>query len=56
MKYIDSRYPGELGLLPDGKPSLEEAKGFYEFAKNIHETKTQSFNIRNSESFKKELP
>lgn len=34
--YIDSRYPGELGLLPDGKPTLEEAKEFYEFAKNVY--------------------
>ncbi len=24
--YIDSRYPGELGLLPDGKPTLDDAK------------------------------
>jgi HEPN domain-containing protein len=22
--YIDSRYPGDLGLLPDGKPTLEK--------------------------------
>ncbi|SMC09493.1 HEPN domain-containing protein [Nitratiruptor tergarcus] len=24
--YMDARYPGDLGLLPDGKPSLEDAK------------------------------
>ncbi len=30
--YIDSRYPGEMGLLPHGKPTLEDAKEFYEFA------------------------
>lgn len=35
--YIDSRYPGDLGLLPKGKPTIEEAKGFYEFAKYIYE-------------------
>ncbi len=34
--YIESRYPGALGLLPDGKPSLEEAGGFYKFAKDIY--------------------
>ncbi|MBD3308786.1 HEPN domain-containing protein [candidate division KSB3 bacterium] len=34
--YIDSRYPGEFGLLPDGKPSLEDAKEFYQFAQDIH--------------------
>ncbi len=34
--YIDSRYPGDLGLLPDGKPSMERVKTFYYFAKNIY--------------------
>ena len=35
--YIDSRYPSELGLLPTGTPSYEEAVSFYEFAKEIYE-------------------
>jgi len=35
--YIDSRYPGEFGLLPDGKPTVKDAKEFYEFAKSIFE-------------------
>jgi len=30
--YIESRYPGDLGLLPNGKPSKEDAKMFYDFA------------------------
>ena len=30
--YIDSRYPGDMGLLPYGKPTLEDAKEFYDFA------------------------
>lgn len=30
--YIDARYPGDLGLLPDGKPTIEEAENFYNFA------------------------
>lgn len=34
--YIDSRYPGELGLLPYGKPTVDDAKRFYENAKEIH--------------------
>ena len=34
--YIDTRYPGDLGLLPYGKPSIEDAKRFYDFAKNIY--------------------
>ena len=34
--YIDSRYPGEFGLLPDGKPTVEDAREFYQFAQDIH--------------------
>ncbi len=34
--YVDSRYPGDLGLLPEGKPSVEDANEFYEFAKDIY--------------------
>ncbi len=30
--YIESRYPGSFGLLPCGKPTLEDAKKFYDFA------------------------
>ena len=33
--YIDSRYPGDMGLLPYGKPTLEDAREFYEFAQNF---------------------
>jgi HEPN domain-containing protein len=40
--YTISRYPGELGLLPDGKPTIKQAKHFFEFAKNIFE-KINSF-------------
>ncbi len=35
--YIDSRYPGELGLLPNGKPDVDDASEFYEFAKLVFE-------------------
>lgn len=34
--YLDSRYPGDLGLLPDGKPTNNEAKIFYDFARDIN--------------------
>jgi len=34
--YIDARYPGELGLLPNGKPSLHESKEFTDLANGIH--------------------
>jgi HEPN domain-containing protein len=33
--YTDSRYPNEFGLLPDGKPSLAEAAGFNDFARDL---------------------
>ncbi len=33
--YIDSRYPGDMGLLPNGKPTVEDAKEFYDFASMI---------------------
>jgi HEPN domain-containing protein len=35
--YIDARYPGELGLLPDGKPTRADAQQFYDCAKSIYE-------------------
>ncbi len=38
--YIDTRYPGDFGLLPDGKPSLEETKAFYLFAMDVYKTVT----------------
>ena len=28
--YLASRYPGEMGLLPEGKPTPEEAKEMFE--------------------------
>jgi HEPN domain-containing protein len=35
--YIESRYPGEMGLLPYGKPTEKEAKQFYDFAQHFYE-------------------
>jgi HEPN domain-containing protein len=34
--YIDARYPAELGLLPNGKPTLVDARQFYDLAQEIH--------------------
>lgn len=34
--YIESRYPGEFGLLPEGKPDKSQALMFYNFAKTIY--------------------
>ncbi|HAZ03448.1 MAG TPA: hypothetical protein DD458_23930 [Prolixibacteraceae bacterium] len=36
--YIEARYPGEMGLLPDGKPTMQEVAAFYELANQIFET------------------
>ena len=35
--YIDSRYPGDLGLLPYGQPTIEDAKEFYILSLRIFE-------------------
>lgn len=35
--YIDSRYPGNFGLMPYGKPTLEDAEEFYELARDIYD-------------------
>lgn len=42
--YIEARYPGELGLLPNGRPTLDDAQGFYRFALTVfrHVTKCLS--------------
>jgi len=33
--YIDSRYPGEMGLMPYGRPTLEDGQEFYDFAQGM---------------------
>jgi len=43
--YIDSRYPGDLGLLPDGKPTIADAKTFYHFAQNFFDEVCQILGI-----------
>jgi len=40
--YIEARYPGELGLLPDGKPTIIEATSFYSMARQLFEETRQS--------------
>lgn len=34
--YIEARYPGDMGLLPHGKPTLKDAEEFYNFANYIY--------------------
>jgi len=33
--YIDARYPGDLGLLPHGKPTVSEIEDFMNFRETI---------------------
>ena len=33
--YIDGRYPGDLGLLPQGKPTISDIKTFIQFCDEI---------------------
>lgn len=40
--YISARYPGDLGLLPDGKPTIEDTNKYFQFAKNIYEQVKQA--------------
>jgi HEPN domain-containing protein len=44
--YIESRYPGDLGLLPDGIPTDEQAKTFIEYARSIKTKITTELNLK----------
>lgn len=44
--YIDSRYPGDFGLLPDGKPSMAEAESFYNFALSMYRKIEQLLSLK----------
>ena len=47
--YIDSRYPGDMGLLPYGKPTLDDAKEFYQFAQMIFDEVCEILNVDKKE-------
>ena len=34
--YIEARYPGELGLLPSGRPTQEDVQQLYDLARSIY--------------------
>jgi len=44
--YIESRYPGDLGLLPHGQPTLDDTQELYAFAKNIYAQVAKLLNIQ----------
>ena len=41
--YTQSRYPGEIGFIATGKPTLQDAKEFYEIALKIYEEISKQF-------------
>jgi len=43
--YIESRYPGDTGLLPYGKPTEEDAEAFYRFAETFFGRVCRTLNI-----------
>ena len=45
LLYIESRYPGDMGLLPHGKPALKDAEEFYDVAENIFNQACKVLNI-----------
>ncbi len=44
--YIEARYPGDFGLLPHGKPTIEDVKIFFQFAQNIFDTACRQLEIK----------
>jgi HEPN domain-containing protein len=38
--YTSSRYPSDIGMITSGKPTLQDAKEFYEIANSIFDTIT----------------
>jgi len=47
--YIESRYPTDMGLLPCGKPTLEDSREFYEFALKVFEDVCLKLGVNRSE-------
>jgi HEPN domain-containing protein len=43
--YIEDRYPGQIGLLPTGEPTLEQAKNFYRFAPEVETKMKETISI-----------
>ncbi len=43
--YTASRYPGDMGLLPFGKPNIGQVTEMFEFAKYIYEKTIEMIEI-----------
>jgi hypothetical protein len=51
--YLESRYPGEIGLLDDGSmPTVEQANDFFVFAKEV-ETRIKNELTKNNQEEEK---
>jgi HEPN domain-containing protein len=50
--YIDSRYPGDMGLLPYGKPTFKDAKEFYNFTTKVFDKVCNILDIDKEEIIK----
>ena len=48
--YIETRYPSDLGLIPEGIPKVETIKYFYDLSESIHKQVIEVFNIREKNS------
>jgi HEPN domain-containing protein len=46
--YIDARYPGDLGLLPMGKPTINEAETFISFTEQLFKRLKQAMNPKHN--------
>ncbi len=44
--YVDARYPGNLGLLPNGMPSLAHAEKFNSFARTVYENIKSALEVK----------
>ena len=42
--YVEARYPSEIGLMPDGLPTNEQALEFIDFAKEVKAIITKELN------------
>ena len=47
--YIESRYPGEMGLLPYGRPTLEDARRFDDAARQVYRWMVEMLEQENGE-------
>ncbi|MEA2042030.1 MAG: HEPN domain-containing protein [Bacteroidota bacterium] len=41
--YTSSRYPGDIGLMPDGEPTMKQAIEMHEYAQQIYDNTIKMF-------------